>query len=159
MNPARTSGRSLVRRTLFGLTLLLTALATSGCRTDVVFIGDPALEATLADPQEFEREIRDAGRSASLRSEVYWPEANLNAIALEPILRELDAGTVALSPYLSLLIPDVAPASPERRFIGYYGLESLPNLTWVHFDPLPAMNEAGIVLARWVFDAPGRTAV
>jgi len=155
--PARLS--SLFARGLLWCTVLAVALMTIACGSDVVFIGDPVLESTLPDTQSFENAMRDAGRAASLRSRVYWPQANLDAIALEPLLQELDAGTVALSPYLSLLLGEVASASPERRFIGYYGAQPLPNLTWVAFDPLPAMTEAGAVLARWVFDAPGRTAV
>lgn len=151
-------GGSFVRGLLWGAVLAMTLLSTA-CGSDVVFVGDLVLESTLPDTQSFEAAIRDAGRAASLRSHVYWPQANLDAIALEPLLQELEAGTVALSPYLSLLIGEVASSLPERRFIAYYGTQSLPNLTWVRFDPLPAMTEAGAVLARWVFDAPGRTAV
>ncbi len=159
MSPASTRRRGFLARSLRFFLFVSVALITAGCGLDVVFVGDPALASTLPDTREFEHAIEDAARSASFRSRVYWPEASLNAIALEPIVQEFDAGTIVLSPYLSLLIQEVAPALPDRRFVGYYGLEPLPNLTWVEFDPMPAMTEAGAVLARWVLDAPGRTAV
>jgi len=135
------------------------ALTAAGCSPEVLFVGDPVFQATLPRPDAFEEAVREAAASASMRAEIHWPAERIDSLALAPLLRNHDAPVVALTPYLSLLAAEVVVDFPRRRFIGFYGDEPLANVTWVDYDAVPAMTEAGAALARWVFAGTGRSAV
>ncbi len=149
---------SRLARTIFGVTALV--LLFAGCGPTLLFVGDPVLEATLFDRDQFERRIERAAGEAGYRASVHWtPQGSLGIADFDEVIRDRGSQVVVLSPYLSLFAGDVAGRFPDRRFVGYYGREPLDNLTWVHFDPAPALREAGRVLARWVFAERGRTVV
>ena len=149
-----------IRRFCCGSILIAGLLLFAGCSAELIFVGDPALRATLFAVDEFESGIRRAGRAVSMRTDVFWPaESTLDAIRLEPAIAGHSARVVVLSPYLSLFAGEVASRFPDRHFIGFYGQQGLPNLTWVHFNRRAAMSEAGRALARWVFEGEGRDAV
>ena len=135
-------------------------LLLAGCGPSLLFVGDPVLEATLFDRDQFEQRIERAASQAGYRASVHWPSGGTPAAAgVHQVIGAHGSQVVVLSPYLSLFAAEIVERFPDRRFVGYYGREPIENLTWVHFDAEPALREAGRVLAEWVFATTGRTAV
>ena len=142
----------------FAVPVLLLLIA--GCGPSLLFVGDPVLEATLFDHAEFERRIEQVAGQAGYRGSVYWPaRGTLGTAAVHQVVGARGSQVVVLSPYLSLFAGEIAERFPDRRFVGYYGREPIDNVTWVHFEAEPALQEAGRVVAEWVFAATDRTAV
>jgi hypothetical protein len=138
---------------------LALVLLLAGCGADVLFVGDPALEA-ITDAGRLESDLREAASRRGMRVDVVWPSAErLDALDLDAVLAERDERVVALSPYLSLLAADLAGRYPDRTFVAFYGAPDVPNVIGVEFEADAAMREAGRALARWVFAEPARTAV
>lgn len=140
--------------------LLITATVAllAACAPDVVFVGDPVLEATV-EPGSFEASIEEAVAQTGARSRVIWPQADsLEALDPQAVVAATDAPTVGLSPYLSLFAPSIADRFPDRTFVAFSSGPAKPNLTRVEFDATAAMREAGELLAAWVFDAGSRSA-
>ena len=148
------------RRSGYTAAVLTVAFGLCGCSPLLLFVGDPVFEASLADRAGFEREIEQTAGRAGYRAQVHWPAPqNLESLDVDEAIRSSTAQVVVLSPYLSLLAQDIVPRFPDRTFIGYYGAVDLPNMRWVTFDASSALLEAGRRVARWVFEAPNRTAL
>lgn len=144
-------------RTSF-LLIIAVGVVLVGCAPDVIFVGDPMLEATV-DPDRFEASIGEAGERAGLRTAVVWPQVDsLEALDPEAVIAAADASTIGLSPYLSLFADSIADRFPERTFVSFYEGQPGANLTRVEFDANAAMREAGEFLAEWVFEATARSA-
>lgn len=140
--------------------LLLAGVVLTGCGPRLLFVGDPVLEATLVDREGFERSIDRAARTAGYRAHIFWPQQpSLEAADALSAVATHSAEVVVLSPYLSLMANEVASRLPHLSFVGYYGRDEIPNVTWIHFDPEPALRDAGVVVAEWVFAGAGRRAV
>lgn len=140
--------------------LLLAGLALTGCGPQLLFVGDPVLETTLFDRDGFERRVNRAASTAGYRALVFWPpQPSLETMNVFSAIEAHGAEVVVLSPYLSLMADEIAARLPHLSFVGYYGREVIPNLTWIRFDPAPALRDAGRLVAEWVFAGAGRRAV
>lgn len=133
-------------------------LVFGACAPDVVFIGDPALRATV-DAERFEATMEEAITGVGRRSRVLWPEADsLGALDPEAAVAATEVQAIGLSPYLSLFAASIAERFPERTFVAFSRGPDAPNLSRVRFDASAALREAGELLAGWVFDASSRSA-
>lgn len=133
------------------------AYLLAGCAPQLVFVGDPVLESAY-EAESTEREIEAAGSDAGLRTRVVWPEgANLASVDFRAVVAESSAATIALSPFASLFVNELATAFRDRSFIAFGPGPAADRLTRIEFDPLPAMREAGELAAAWLFASGGRS--
>ncbi len=140
------------------LFVVVVALLT-GCGPRLLYVGDPALEATV-DTDSFEDRLRQDAAGAGYRATVAWPDARtLDAVQARAVIEDHDASVVVLSPYLSLMADEIAPQFPGRRFIAFYDGPEADNLVRVIFDSTDAMTEAGRVLGAWTLGDPARRVV
>ncbi len=143
-----------------GFALLLAAALLTGCGPTLLFVGDPVLAASLFDLDAFERSVDRVAERAGYRARFFWPpQPSLETIDAIGAIEQHDAQVIVLSPYLSLTAHEFSSRFPGRSFFGYYGAAELPNVTWIDFDPDPALREVGRLLAEWVFARPGRRVV
>ncbi len=150
MTPLQRFTVRCVRARGAGLVLLI-LLVLLGCAPSVVFYGDQALRAIVADPGEFqkslERVAEDEGHSLALE---WGSSAELGTGWLEGQLVETSVPVVVLSPYFTLFASELADRYPDVNFIGFAGGASeRANLTRVVFDRVPAMEEAGSLVKAW----------
>ncbi len=151
---------AVLKRLIRVCALLLVGLGATGCGPQLLFVGDPVLEATLFDREGFERSVDRAARTAGYRARIVWPrQRSLEAVDAFSVIESHSAEVVVLSPYLSLMADEIASRLPHLSFVGYYGSEGILNVTWVHFDPEPGLRDAGMLVAEWVFAGAGRRAV
>lgn len=152
-----------IRSLLLATLLLVLGSVLSGCRPTLVYAGDPAQLVSLADPDAFERSISRVARDHGYRAEFEW----FNDTPLEEIdpvakLLELAPDLIVLSPYLSLLVNDVARAASTVPIVAFRSAAAAgedAEITSVAFTEEAAMEEAGAWLADWLFRGTGREVV
>lgn len=131
-----------------------------GCEPSIIFYGDQALRAIIADPAEFQKAMVQMADEEGHRLALEWdPSAELSTAWLEDQLAEVGASVVVLSPYFSLFASELADTHGDVSFIGFSaGASERANLTRVVFNRVPAMEEAGSLVHRWEEAGSGRKA-
>ena len=130
---------------------ILVLLVLFGCTPSVVFYGDQALRAIVADSAEFTGALERAADEAGHVLVIEWdPSPELGTAWLENRLQDPPAPVIVLSPYFSLFASELADTYADLDFIGYLGTSSeRANLTRVVFNRVPALEEAGVLVRAW----------
>ena len=150
MTPLRRSAAQWTRVRGAGLVILI-LLVMLGCAPSVIFYGDQALRAIVADPGEFQKSLERVTENEGHRLALEWDSfAELGTGWLEDQLVQRSVPVVVLSPYFSLFASELAETYPDVSFIGFAGgISERANLTRVVFDRVPAMEEAGSLVKAW----------
>jgi len=156
--PKLTTRRASGRGASLAILVLLVLL---GCTPpSVVFYGDQALWAIVADSAEFTGALEQAADDAGHTLVIEWdPAPELGTAWLENRLQDPPAPVIVLSPYFSLFASELADTYADLNFIGYLGASSeRANLTRVVFNRVPALQEAGVLVRAWEEDGTDRQA-
>jgi DNA-binding LacI/PurR family transcriptional regulator len=129
----------------------------------MLYAGDPAQYASLADPSDFERNMRRAGADERYRVLFEWSEGRtLDQIDAISLVAATAPDVLVLSPYLSLLAAEIAEAYPDLPIVAFAAAEQLTSvatITRVLVSYEAGLREAGAFLAEWVSGGPDRSVV